>query len=139
MTRSEQPMNMIKTTVQLSLGVAFGVGMVLSCSGSSSDRPDAATCACPASEPPLAGRLVTIEGLPQPIPAGEDGGTSVMCPPGLQFLSGGCSTNDPTLSENITLQKFGFNKQYSWYCQFRNNKPITVMVQATVLCLKPAA
>jgi len=139
MTRSEQPMNMIKTTVQLSLGVAFGVGMVLSCSGTSSDRPDAATCGCPASEPPLAGRLVTIEGLPQPIAPGADGATGVMCPPGLQFLSGGCASMEPTVSENITLQQFGFNNQYSWYCEFRNNKVTTVMVRATVLCLKPPA
>jgi hypothetical protein len=132
-------MKMIKSMVQLSLGAAFGVGMVLSCSDGSPDRTDAATCDCPASEAPLAGRVVTNEGEPQPIAAGARSGTSVQCPPGMQFLSGSCAAADPTLLEDIALIQFGFDKSFSsWFCDFKNNKTTTVMVRASVQCLKPA-
>jgi hypothetical protein len=132
-------MKMIKSMVQLSLGAAFGVGMVLSCSDGSPDRTDAATCDCPASEAPLAGRVVTNEGGAQPIAAGARGGTSVQCPPGMQFLSGSCAAEDRTLLEDIALIQFGFDKSFSsWFCDFKNNKTTTVMVRASVQCLKPA-
>jgi hypothetical protein len=136
-------MKLIKSMVQLSLGAAFGVGMVLSCSDGSPDRVDAATCDCPASEAPLAGRLTTIDGTLATIPAGADDRVSVMCPPGTQFLSGSCTAEISTQVRNVTLQQTGFDmfdstSPLTWYCDFRNNELAPVVVKASALCLSSA-
>ena len=131
-------MSIIKSIVQLSIGAAFGVGMVLSCSNDSPGRSDASTCDCPASEAPIVGRTVVIEGDPVTIPAGQVGAAGTACAPDMQMLSGSCTAADPTILEDITLQQFGFNKtQYGWSCAFKNNKLTPIAVRATVLCLKP--
>jgi hypothetical protein len=130
-------MKIIKPIIQLSIGAAFGVGMVLSC-GDNSPRSDASTCDCPASEAPISGRLVTIEGTTQTLQAGEQSGATAGCMPGMQFLSGTCTAENPTVLEDIQVQQFGFNQATSvWFCLFKNNKPTAVQVKATVLCLKP--
>lgn len=132
-------MNIIKSIVQLSIGAAFGVGMVLSCGDDSPQRSDAAACDCPPSEAPIAGRLMVLESTPSTIAAGEQGGAGVMCPLGTQFLSGTCTAINPTVLEDITVQQFGFDKtSFSWVCLFKNNKLTAVQVKASVLCLQPA-
>jgi hypothetical protein len=132
-------MRIIKSVVQLSIGTAFGIGMVLSCTNDLPNRSDAATCDCPSSEAPIAGRLVVVESEHDTLAPGERGGPGVMCPLGTQFLSGTCTAVDPTVLEDITLQQFGFNKtSFSWSCAFKNNKLAAVQVKASVLCLKPA-
>jgi len=133
-------MNIIKSVVQLSLGAAFGVGMVLSCSDDSPRRSDAATCDCPASEAPIPGRAVAFDGITETIATGATGLASAVCMPGMQFLSGSCTAGDPTNLEDIQVQQFGFDKTtFGWFCAFKNNKATPVQVKATVLCLKPAA
>jgi hypothetical protein len=131
-------MKIINSIVLLSIGAAFGIGMVLSCSNDSPYRSDAATCDCPASEAPLAGRLVVIEGELQTIAVGGSLAVGTTCIPGMQFLSGSCTAADPTTLEDITLIQFGFDKTLGWGCAFKNNKLTPVQVKATVLCLKPA-
>ena len=131
-------MSLTKTITLLSVGAVFGVGMVLSCGDNAPRSLDAATCDCPASEPPIAARLVVIEGVPRTIEAGAQGGAGAACPTGFQFLSGTCTNDPPTSIEDITLQQFGFDKgNFGWLCDFKNNKTVPVSVKATVLCLKP--
>ena len=131
-------MKIINTITTLSIGAVLGIGAVLSCSDNSPRHSDAATCDCPASEPPIAGRLVVIEGTPRTIEASAQGFAGAACPPGLQFLSGTCTNDPPSSIEDITLQQFGFNKDgFGWLCDFKNNKTVPVSVKATVLCLKP--
>lgn len=131
-------MNILKSIVHLSIGAAFGIGMVLSCGDESPHRSDAAACDCPPSEAPIAGRLVVFEGETRTIAAGDQDGTSVMCPLGTQFLSGTCTAIDPTVLEDITVQQFGFDKtSFTWFCSFKNNKLTAVQVKTSVLCLKP--
>lgn len=132
-------MKIIKSIVQLSIGAAFGVGMVLSCGDSSPRSTDAATCDCPASEAPIMGRVVAFEGTPQTLQPGEQGGMSAACMPGMQFLSGACTAGNPTVLEDIQVQQFGFDQATSvWFCLFKNNKLTSVTVKATIFCLKPA-
>jgi hypothetical protein len=131
-------MKIINSIALLSIGAAFGIGMVLSCGDSSPHRTDAATCDCPASEAPIAGRVVVIEGTPRVIQAGQDGAAGTGCMPGMQFLSGSCQPADPTTLRNITLIQFGFDKvTLNWLCVFKNNEVAPVTVNASVLCLKP--
>lgn len=132
-------MNIIKSIVQISIGAALGVGMVLSCSNDSPRHSDAATCDCPASEAPIAGRVVVLEGTPRTLQAGDQGAANVACMPGMQFLSGTCGLGDPNVLEDITIQQFGFDKVQSvWFCVFKNNKLSPVVVKASALCLKPS-
>ena len=132
-------MKITKTITLLLAGTVFGVGMVLSCGDNAPRRLDAATCDCPASEPPIAGRLVVVEGDPTILQAGEQSIATAACPPGLQFLSGSCTNDPPTVIEDITLQQFGFDKaSFGWACVFKNNKTVSVSVKATVLCLNPS-
>lgn len=130
-------MKITQTITLLSVGAAFGIGTILSC-GDNAPRLDAGTCDCPAGEPPIAGRLVVLEGIPRVIEAGGQGFAGAACTPGLQFLSGTCTNDPPTSIEDITLQQFGFDKtNFGWLCDFKNNKTVPVSVKATVLCLKP--
>jgi len=131
-------MKIINSIVLLSIGAAFGVGTVLSCSDNTPRRSDAATCDCPASEAPIAGRVVVIEGTPQTLQAGSQGVATAGCMPSMQFLSGTCTAIDPTVLEDITLQQAIFDKAISvWGCAFKNNKLTAVQIKATALCLKP--
>jgi hypothetical protein len=133
-------MKMIKSIVQVSIGAAFGVGMVLSCSDGSPHRSDAATCDCPASEAPIAGRVVIVDGSLRTLQAGELGGASVGCMPGMQFLSGSCSNADPTAPEDITITQFGVDRAtFNYGCVFKNNKTVPVQVRASAVCLRPGA
>lgn len=131
-------MTMSRSIIQIVAGAAFGVVAVLSCTDSPR-HSDAAACDCPASEPPIAGRVVVFEGQPRTVAAGQQSSVAVQCMPGMQFVSGSCTAGDPTVLEDITVQQFGFNKTtFSWSCVFKNNKAVPVDVKALVMCLKPA-
>lgn len=135
-------MNIIKSTIQLSIGAAFGIGMVLSCGDSSPhsvDARDASACDCPVSEAPIAGRLIIVESPVVTIPANAQGQPGVFCPSSTQFISGTCIGTEHSRFEDVTLQQFGFDKTtFSWFCVFKNNELTPVEVKATVLCLRPA-
>src|SRR5690349_9793964 len=99
----------IPTMVTLVIGAAFGVGFMFSCSDNSPNRADAATCDCAASEPPLAGRFVTVSSGASSIPTGMVGGTAISCPAGSQVISGSCTT--PTVNPiplDLVLMESGF-------------------------------
>jgi len=116
-------MKIIKSMLLLLAGAAFGVGFVLSCGDDSPRHVDAATCDCPASEPPLAGRVIAVESAPVSIVAGQSGITSVSCGAGQQFLSGGCSSADQINPSNITLEESSFYQPTSaWRCIIKNNE-----------------
>jgi hypothetical protein len=132
-------MKITKSIAPLLIGTIFGAGLVLSCSEDSPRQSDASTCDCPASEAPIAGRTVVIDGEPHTIAAGDLLAVGAACTPGMQFLSGSCTAADPTTLEDIALIQSGFSKTtLGWACAFKNNKLTAVQVKASVLCLKPA-
>jgi hypothetical protein len=135
-------MNILKHTIALATGVAFGVAAVLSCSDNSPRHSDAATCDCPASEPPLAGRIISRDSIATMGPVnGVDNGegiTSVGCPQGAQLLSGGCSTTSQSASD-VLLRESGYvNDAVGWRCTFHNNTTSPIEFKASVICLTPA-
>lgn len=131
-------MNIIKSLILLSAGVAFGIATVLSCSDDAR-HSDAATCDCPASEAPIAGRIVAIDSDVITIAPGQQGTASTGCSPGMQFISGSCGQPNLQTTDDITLQIAAFEKTTSgWLCVFKNNKTVPVQVKATILCLKPS-
>lgn len=120
-------------------GLLAGIALTLSCSDDSPSTVDAATCDCPAAEPPVTGRVTVVNGT-QIIPANSDGGQSAGCPQGAQMLTGSCTADTPT-GYDVTLQQSGFYRiaPGSWNCMFRNNEPIPVTIKVSVICLAPAS
>jgi hypothetical protein len=138
-------MSFVKHALVLATGAAFGVAAVLSCSDDSPRHSDAATCDCPASEPPLAGRLLFQDSIRTMGPAGGpengEGFAAIACPPGSVFLTGSC-TNTTNNFVDVTLRESGFvlNQQNpGWQCNFHNNSSSPVQIKATVVCLMPAS
>jgi hypothetical protein len=135
---------LVPTMFTLAVGAAFGIALVLSCSDGSPHKVDAATCDCPASEPPLTGRFVTVSSGPSiTIASGAIDGVGVTCPVGSQLISGSCTT--PVLNPlpaNLVLMESGFFEDppslpTGWNCYYLNNGPTPVTVTARALCLKP--
>lgn len=120
-------------------GVAVGALLVIACSDSSSPQADAATCNCPAAEPPLAGRIVeqASTAVLQPAnPPAQDGrgDVGVLCPAGATVLSGGChATGGPTI-----LLERAFPTENGWLCAWKNTDTIPITTKAIVKCLMPA-
>lgn len=134
----------VPMTFTLAVGAAFGVAFVLSCSDGS-HKVDAGTCDCPASEPPLAGRFVTVTSGPTVTiaPGAIDGGAAITCPVGSQFLSGSCTTSvlNPLPADLVLMESGFFNDPPSiptgWTCVFQNKGNTAVTVTARALCLMP--
>ena len=136
---------LVPTMATFAVGAAFGVGFVLSCSDDSPRRTDAATCDCPASEPPLAGRFVTASSQTT-IPPSMESGAEVSCPAGSQFITGSCTTamfNDPKVVDLVLLASGFFDDPPAiptgWTCLYKNNGATPVNVKATAICLKPGS
>ena len=115
-----------------------GMALALSCSDTSPLGADAGTCDCPASEPPIAGRIMTVTGT-QIIPAGDRGGQGVACPQGTQRLVGSCMTDDIATIRNVTLEQSGFRvgDRHGWACYFKNNELNPVTIRVSIDCLVP--
>jgi hypothetical protein len=133
----------ISIALTLATGAAFGIAFVLSCSGDNHSQADAA-CSCPASEPPLAGRFVTMVSSTTTIAAGTVDVGAVACPAGVQLISGSCTTAmlNP-IPANLVLIESGFfdnppTLPQGWSCWFKNNGATPIDVKATAICLKPA-
>jgi hypothetical protein len=136
MNTTKPPAKILAIIASFAAGIAFA----LSCGDESPRSVDAATqCDCPASEPPLAGRL-TRKTANQTIPSLRVSGIGVGCPlDGSIPLSGGCLSNssDPKYVLNSSYPAPADNP-IGWACDFYNGTASAVTSTAYVLCLKPA-
>lgn len=145
-------MHVARSILLLMTGAASGIVFVLSCGDNLSVKanadaavdapkvPDATpTCDCPAAEPPLAGRFVTVSNT-LIIAANNIGIQSALCPAGSQLISGSCTQDLLNPVPNLTLQQSGFFEiaPPEWFCMFRNNEPFPVTIRASAICLNPA-
>jgi hypothetical protein len=132
---------LVPTVATLAVGAAFGVALVLSCSDDAPHKVDAATtCDCPASEPPLAGRIVTASSTVT-IAAGAIDSAAAVCPPGSQILSGSCTGTNPSgTSPGLVLMESGFYiaQPTAWQCWFKNTGATSIDVKASAICLNPS-
>lgn len=118
---------------------AFAVTLVVACSDDSPTDADAAVCDCPAAEPPLQGRVVSVV-VPASIPANGGGGAGAGCPSGATLLGGGCRN----LSDDVRVLLYdaGPNRivptQPGYDCYWISTSPSVVMAQAEAICLMPA-
>lgn len=121
-------------------GGFFCFALFLSCDGSPSDS-DAASCECPASEPPLLGRVQEFEVSTTLPPAnmaptfGKESGNA-RCSEGALLLSGGCAPAVGTVPD-IVLEG-SFSGSGGWACYWKNLSNEPVPVRTIVRCLMPA-
>ena len=130
-------MRVNSSLVSLIAGMFAGVLLVLSCGDDSPGNADAATCDCPAAEPPLAGRIMIIDQT-RTIDAGSRGLAATACPQGALRLEGSCTTATINPNRNVTLEQSGFYGGLTeWNCEFKNNEATPVTIKASVVCLMP--
>ena len=131
-------MNIVRSASLVIAGLSAGVISVVACSDDSPGHADAATCDCPAAEPPLAGRIQRFTDTAT-LPANGDDQVNAACPDGALIIGGGCATTPESTVRNVILQ---FSHQDDtgrvWVCRFHNNLATPVDIRASVYCLVPA-
>jgi hypothetical protein len=136
-------MKIPKTVLVLIVGFVCGVVFVMSCGDQTSPaRVDAASqqCDCPASEPPIAGRIIRVLSN-RTLPAMESDGVVALCEPGTILLSGGCfarSTDPKYVLKSAYAGPDGAADPRAWICEFYNGTAAPVTSTAYATCLKPA-
>jgi hypothetical protein len=135
-------MKLSKSIVALVVGFICGIVVVISCGDQTPTTADASVqqCDCPASEPPLAGRIVRVTNNEQILPMSSDG-VGVFCPIGTILLSGGClaRSTDPKYTLNSSNPGPDDDPNpVAWNCRFYNGTSAAVTSTAYATCLKPA-
>jgi hypothetical protein len=136
-------MNSMKYACAMVAGLISGIVLVLSCGDDRTALVDAATsCDCPASEPPVATRIVEVNNTRSLSPANMAptngrAGEGVECPMGSVLLTGGCSAVVGQAPDIVIEQSFP--NERGWQCRWRNNSNDTVPVRVVARCLVPAS
>lgn len=131
-------MKKMNSLALLAVGVVVGVALVVACSDDSPTDADAAVCDCPAAEPPLAGRIVSVRASEAIAPGGA-GGAGVACPAGSTILGGACEIQTP--DAKILLRESRINRTGTpQYVCLWNSEGATVANTGTAeaICLTPA-
>ncbi len=132
---------MIKTIATLLTGAAFAAGLIVACSDDSPRPVDAATCDCPAAEPPIAARIVRVRGADGTLPANSFTGASATCAAGATLISGWCDfENMPGTPPQLALVRAGSSPATPnvWACVWQNYNGGSATVHAEAACLMPA-
>jgi hypothetical protein len=118
-------------------GLVFGAGLVVACSDDSPGDADAAVCDCPAAEPPLQGRIMSVTGQSL-IPAGGVGGQGAICPPGATILGGSCRLMN--LDYQVVLVEAGIDRSAAtaYTCRWSSTSATDTNVTVEAICLVPA-
>jgi|JI10StandDraft_1071094.scaffolds.fasta_scaffold28579_2 hypothetical protein len=130
----------MKIALTFIAGAVCATGLVLACSDDSPHDADAATCDCPAAEPPLAGRITKVRGLDGTLAQSSAGGAVAVCPAGSTLLSGSCHlVEDGGGATSARLLEGGPDEvnPNGWGCAWRNGPEFTATVHAEVRCLLP--
>lgn len=132
-------MNTRSWLAALAAGAIIGVVAVVACSDDAPGNADAATCDCPAAEPPLPGRIVSRTATGNIAP-GSVGAASVQCPAGGVILGGGCSLlnadSRTVLQESKVLRSGG--GAAGFVCTWYSGAAAADTGTAEAICLMPA-
>lgn len=117
-------------------GVVLGAFIVVACSDDSPGDADAATCECPAAEPPLSGRVARIR-VTAPIDPNAEGSTGAGCNGGT-LLGGSCRlmSGDRRIVINEAGAALGGEQAYQ--CRWSSSSPLANTGIAEAICLMPA-
>lgn len=131
----------MKTAIVFLAGAAAATGLVLACSDDSPRPADAATCDCPAAEPPIAGRVTHVRGLDDTLPANSVVNAIATCPADSTLVGGWCDfVNVPGTPPQLALVKAGATPAIAgaWQCTWQNYNGGSATVHAEAVCLMPA-
>lgn len=129
---------MMKTLATLLVGAVGATAMIVACSDDSPRDADAATCDCPAAEPPLAGRVMQVRGTDADLQANGTGVGVATCPANSILISGWCElTNSSAQAALVNSGPFPSQPQ-TWTCEWRNYNAGIGTVHAVAFCLMPA-
>lgn len=129
---------MMKTLVTLLMGAFGAAALIVACSDDSPHDVDAATCDCPAAEPPLAGRIMQVRGPDADLVANDAGAAAATCPANAILVTGWCElTNSSAQAALVNAGPFPAQPQ-TWTCLWRNYSPGIGTVHAVAFCLMPA-
>ncbi len=130
-------MNHASSLITLLCGAILGAVVILACSDDSPGNADAATCECPAAEPPLAGRIVRAR-LTTVIDPGGNGVQSVGCPGTSTLLGGSCRLMN--MDPRIVLISAGLESDngQGYRCQWKSSSPVADTGIVDAICLMPA-
>ncbi|HVV84159.1 MAG TPA: hypothetical protein VHE35_13885 [Kofleriaceae bacterium] len=122
----------------LLVGALGGALIVVACSDDSPGDADASTCDCPASEPPLAGRIVHLHSPAGEIPANGMGNAAQGCPTNAVLLGGGCHLTNHNI--NVFLNESGIAAvgDPAYDCQWKSMSNLPETGVADAICLMPA-
>jgi hypothetical protein len=120
-------------------GALGGIVLVVACSDDSPARVDAATtCDCPAAEPPLAGRIMSVRGTGQLTP-GTLGVAQADCPIGATILGGACEVTTPDALIQVMSSRFGRGSLQVFVCVWTAaDATVANTGTAEAICLLPA-
>ncbi len=120
-------------------GLVAGAALVVACSDDSPSDADAAACDCPASEAPIAGRVMSVT-APTSIGANSSGGLAAQCPTGAILLGGGCrldlGLDDPDVHVSVAAPSTALPEAFA--CQWVSTSSQTRTAVAVARCLVPA-
>ena len=127
----------MKTLIIALTGAALACALILSCGNDSPGDADAATCDCPAAEPPLAGRIVRVTNTVA-LAAQDTNQTNADCAAGGTLIGGGCAlqTVDDRIFVSYASPDIGGSE--SWACRWNNSTTDANTGVATAICLMPA-
>lgn len=128
------------------IGFVAGIACVLSCGDDHPSSADAAACDCPASEPPLNGRItevIRVHNLPPSTELDGRSGEGLSCPPGGVLITGGCTAGEGqapniVLEQSNPITRENGRSGNGWECNWRNNTNQPVQVRVIARCLVPA-
>lgn len=135
-------MTRLRTLSTLVVGLIAGVVLVVACGDDTTpaDAADAATCDCPAAEPPLAGRITAVRSDGTVLANGA-GGAVARCPAGAIALGGACEALVQDV--NVVLLSSRFDRTTpstpGYRCDWGSiGSTQDRVVTAEVTCLMPA-
>ena len=129
---------MMKPLATFLMGAIGAVALVVACSDDSPGDADAATCDCPAAEPPLAGRIAQVRGTDAPVDPNGLGVATASCPANAILMSGWCEYHSGGSAQAALVSSGPFPSQpQTWTCVWNNYNAGIGTVHAVAFCLTP--
>ena len=127
----------MKTVIIALTGAALACALILSCGNDSPGDADAATCDCPAAEPPLAGRIVRVTETVA-LAAQDTAGVNVDCAANATLVGGSCGLQTVDDRIMVTYASPDLGGAETWACSWNNPTTTANTGVATAICLMPA-